>query len=536
MWVYVLLIGSPMTALRAAVTNSIAYFGWQLGFRSRFFNTVGLAALVLLFGWPRMARTAGFQFSFLALIAIGTYLNGVGPRVRALLRGIGQVWQKQISTDIAADANSSRKLRFATEQFLDRWRESNLIPVGRSTIRGLQYPLHWCCLSLMIQILTLPLALFYGNRLCWVQVPANLLLGPLFSLILMLIFLSFLTFWTPFGGIFFLLLEGLGRIWLILISALSTWGLETWLPHPSAAGTLLWVALIGCVIWTSRWTILPGLLLASLMTGTLLWTSDPYLEGRLSVTVLDVGQGDCLHIRYPDGTNSLVDTGGLVFSDDPDYLARSVVARYLWQEGVRRLRSLILSHNHLDHVQGTEFLTRAFSVEELWIGPRHPTDSLPGQISLRRLARQDDFEIAGVRHRVLHPPPWVQGRASTNQQSVVLELSFGDHRILLPGDIGELEERQLRADGRSVTLLKVPHHGSARSNSIEFLEAFPAKVTVVSAGRHNPFGHPAPTAVGRFAILGIPLLRTAEWGAIRWQTDGHSWTIQNYAKGKWSLR
>ena len=303
MWVYVLLIGSPMTALRAAVTNSIAYFGWQLGFRSRFFNTVGLAALVLLFGWPRMARTAGFQFSFLALIAIGTYLNGVGPRVRALLRGIGQVWQKQISTDIVPDAISSRKLRFATEQFLDRWRESNLIPVGRSTIRGLQYPLHWCCLSLMIQILTLPLALFYGNRLCWVQVPANLLLGPLFSLILMVIFLSFLAFWTPFGGIFFLLLEGLGRIWLILISAFSTWGLETWLPHPSAAGTLLWVALIGCVIWTSRWTILPGLLLASLMTGTLLWTSDPYLEGRLSVTVLDVGQGDCLHIRYPDGTN-----------------------------------------------------------------------------------------------------------------------------------------------------------------------------------------------------------------------------------------
>lgn len=115
----------------------------------------------------------------------------------------------------------------------------------------------------------------------------------------------------------------------------------------------------------------------------------------------------------------------------------------------------------------------------------------------------------------------------------MVELSFGDTRILLPGDIGEDEERQLWADGRPITLLKVSHHGSSRSSSTEFLQAFPARIAVVSAGRHNPFGHPSQAAVERFARLQLPLMSTAEWGTVRLRTDGRSWTIQHYAGGGW---
>ena len=357
MWVYVLLIGAPMTALRAAFTNSVAYFGWQIGFRKRFFNTLGLAALVLLGGWPSSGRTAGFQFSFLALIAIGIYLTRAAPRARAQLRGIRSAWRSEVSTERTIDTISSRSLRFATEQFFERWRESSLVPECRRLIGFLQYPVHWFCLSLLIQALTLPLSLFYTNRVCWVQLPANLLLGPLFSVFLLLVFFSFLTFWTPMAPILFGLLEWIGQVWLWLISAMASWGLESWLPHPSAALTLLCAGLSGCLMWISRWTFLPGLLVGSLLASGLVLAPARPADRHLTVTLLDVGQGDCLHIRYPDGTNGLVDTGGLVFSDDPDFLARTVVARYLWEQGVRQLRYLLLSHNHLDHVQGAEFLS-----------------------------------------------------------------------------------------------------------------------------------------------------------------------------------
>jgi competence protein ComEC len=78
-------------------------------------------------------------------------------------------------------------------------------------------------------------------------------------------------------------------------------------------------------------------------------------------------------------------------------------------------------------------------------------------------------------------------------------------------------------------VLKVGHHGSLTSSSELFLDALQPELAVVSVGRNNTFGHPAPAVVTRFVDRGIPLYRTDRDGAVTLTTDGHSITATTFA-------
>jgi competence protein ComEC len=66
----------------------------------------------------------------------------------------------------------------------------------------------------------------------------------------------------------------------------------------------------------------------------------------------------------------------------------------------------------------------------------------------------------------------------------------------------------------------VPHHGSLTSSSPAFLDALDPTVAIVSAGRDNRFGHPAPAVVRRYQEAGAVIRRTGRAGAIEVCSDG----------------
>src|SRR4030095_6794887 len=85
-------------------------------------------------------------------------------------------------------------------------------------------------------------------------------------------------------------------------------------------------------------------------------------------------------------------------------------------------------------------------------------------------------------------------RSDPNNSSVVLRVATGGGRILLlTGDVEvEAQEGLVRSGGGPrADVLKVPHHGSAYQ-SPTFLRAVHASVGVISVGRDNDYGHPAP--------------------------------------------
>jgi competence protein ComEC len=252
--------------------------------------------------------------------------------------------------------------------------------------------------------------------------------------------------------------------------------------------------------------------------------------GWLRVTFLDVGQGGAALARFPDGRSLMVDAGGAAASRF-DIGARVVVPA-LWALGLRRVDVLAITHGDLDHVGGAGAVLDAFRPHEVWEGVPVPSSALLRDLMTRarslgltwtHVRRGDARDHGAVRLRVWHPPEpdWQRPRVR-NDDSLVVELRWGEVSLVLPGDIGADVEADLATliPSARVRVLAAAHHGSRLSSSPGWLDALAPRLAIVSAGRDNRFGHPSPAVLERLRIRGVDVLRTDRDGAIQLDTDG----------------
>jgi competence protein ComEC len=257
-------------------------------------------------------------------------------------------------------------------------------------------------------------------------------------------------------------------------------------------------------------------------------------DGRIRVTVLDVGQGDAILVEGDRGGRLLVDGG-----PDPDRLLVALDGRLPpWD---RRLDLVVLTHPHEDHVGGLPLLLERYRVERLLepgmrgSGPAYAAwaDRLSEQgTPSGRLATGDRLTLDSIRLIVLWPDrgtvpaePAGEGR-DINGVSIVLLGIAGSGRFLLTGDIEDDVDPQLVERGLPrIDVLKIAHHGSRTASSQAFIDAVRPAIAIASVGADNPYGHPAPSTLERFAVAGARVLRTDLDGAVQASFDGRTWSI-----------
>jgi competence protein ComEC len=254
-------------------------------------------------------------------------------------------------------------------------------------------------------------------------------------------------------------------------------------------------------------------------------------DGRLHVVFLDVGQGDAILIQTPHGEQALIDGGA-----EPSRLLDALGRRLPFWD--RTLELVALSHADMDHLGGL-----IAALERYRVGKVLQTEAAASTSPLERwqeLIRQRHVQVIpaqaglrlswadGVWLECLHPAFTSPSKASDNNSSIVLRLSYGQSCFLLTGDIESEAEAQLLASGRlsSCQVLKVSHHGAAEASTAPLLAAIQPQLAVISVGQGNRYGHPAASTLQRLQESGARILRTDQRGDIEIISDGNGLEIR----------
>lgn len=209
----------------------------------------------------------------------------------------------------------------------------------------------------------------------------------------------------------------------------------------------------------------------------------------LQIVHFDVGQGDAALVTTPEGKHVLIDGGPTT----------DQVADLLWDMGVDTVDLVVSSHNHADHINGLPEVFYAFPVRAYLENGIPATTAVyarllsrvehePGLQVLRPTARR--LQLGSVTLVVL-PPSGLD--RSQNNNSVGIEVVYGEFRELMTGDSEQPELTQWIAEGRAhpVTVVKVAHHGSRNGTTSAWVDVTNPAVAVISVGAENKYGHPA---------------------------------------------
>ncbi len=240
------------------------------------------------------------------------------------------------------------------------------------------------------------------------------------------------------------------------------------------------------------------------------------------IVMLDVAQGDAVLVQGRSGI-VLVD-GGRAFEAGGD-MGRSVVAPALRALGVNNLAAVVASHSDIDHRGGLPYILENFPVAELWLpdvpdgkGAFKSIRELAEKhgITIRLLAQGDPDRVVGdLRFKTLWPMRSAS-EDSVNENSLVLRVEIAGRRVLLTGDIGERSEWALFDQGLDLRadVLKVAHHGSARSSTNSFIRAVNPEVALVSASCAGLSGLPSPLTLQRLEKADVSVWWTGRAGAV----------------------
>ena len=79
-----------------------------------------------------------------------------------------------------------------------------------------------------------------------------------------------------------------------------------------------------------------------------------------------------------------------------------------------------------------------------------------------------------------------------NDNSNVIYTELNGYKFMFMGDAGiEVEEDLIKKYNlQDIDVLKVGHHGSKTSSSIEFINEINPKYSIISVGKNNRYGHP----------------------------------------------
>lgn len=550
-WLYAIISGFSSPVVRAAGGFSMFLAASYCFRRTRILNILAFVGIVYLALDPDQLFDPSFQLSFLSAAAIAAFAIPLMERFTVPVRQAVKRFD-QFSYDPQVELRAAQwrvELRLLAET-IQAWTGLGLAKaqwIVKNAARLAAFLADAVAISACVQFgLALPM-ITYFHRISMTGLTANAIVVPLLSLVIPLGFASILTGWQFFAVPTAYTLK--------FAEVIASWHMH-FEPRWRMGAIPLWaaigfsgalIALSLAIRFRKDWAIWSTLATAVALFAVVCFQPwRPLLKpGIFELTAIDVSQGESLFLSFPDGETMLIDAGGFPGAERMAHkpqvdMGEDVVSPYLWSRRIRHLDYAALTHGHSDHMGGLPAILDNFAPRKLWIGAE--PDSREWQVVKAHAAGSGtaiaplhrgspDFCIGGVRIRVLAPAAnYVPDAVAGNNDSLVLEMTYGKRSILLTGDAEKPVEQDMVASGllRPVTLLKVGHHGSKTSSSEPFLSALSPSLAIISDGYMNQFHHPHTVVLDRLAEHKTAVFRTDQRGLVTFLTDGDKVEIHSF--------
>lgn len=246
----------------------------------------------------------------------------------------------------------------------------------------------------------------------------------------------------------------------------------------------------------------------------------------LKVHYLDVGQGDSIFIELPNNETMLIDAA-------ESYQSENII-NYLKNLNYQKIDYVIGTHPHTDHIGGLKDIINTFEIGKIYmpkvVSTTKTYESLLMAIKDKNLkintakAGTSIIDTDALKINILAPTNSTY--TELNNYSVVTKITYGTTKFLFMGDAEKLSENEIKEDV-TADVIKIGHHGSNTSSSIDFIKKVNAKYGIISVGLNNKYNLPKEETITNWENSGTKIYLTSINGTITAISDGTNIKIES---------
>jgi len=514
---YALIAGFQPPVVRAVIMYVVVVAALLSNRQVHLFNTILLAAFLILAVSPDSLFSVSFQLSFAAVLTIMLFM-----RERSNIRNTA---------------------------LLPGCVSSCLVTGVKKILASSLYISTAACLG------TLPLLLHFFNRVSLLSPLSTLIIGPLICFFVLPLGLAGCLLIIPFPAAAAWLFQTGGAVLHLVVHLNSFFAslpfAEIYFLSPSWTEIFFYYLTLFSLLLARSFSLSRKVAFfpfCFLLLFFMLYQSKTFSCNAAQITFLDVGQGSATIARLPGGRVLLIDGGRKsLFHFDP---GQEIIAPFLWKNRILKVHDIIVTHPHADHFNGLYFILEHFMPERLWISRTDESNPDYTRLLQRAIAGGVEVRIPSKRMLVAEND-WSEAMVfncrtllfqldkddkllpeDANTGLMVKITAFG-HSLLLPGDLGGRDEMRITASlGSSLKadILKAAHHGSSGSNSRSFLRRVSPHWVILSTNWNA--NQQIDILSKRFAPTSLPVFHaTSLDGAITVQISREEMEVITMEKG-----
>jgi len=503
-FLYAVTTGMKTPIIRAGIMVAAYYVAFIFNRRWNLPNSIAAAVFVILLINPSDLFNVGFQLSVLAVLGIIYISSGIE----------NSCWKTSLLIERLQAKEERNEIWFRVKIYC------------RKTL----------CVSLAAWIAIMPLIAYYFHIITPLTVLLNIIVFPLIWLILvggfvvLIVGLAFPILVVPFAWLISYSEIALENLIMLFSTSFRTFFYTS---GPSWIWILIYYLIVILFILRERLRVKTvHVLIAILGISNIFIFSNSFghNQGCLKLTCFDVRHGTSIFIQFPNGKNMLFDTGTWSNYD----VGKFIVDPFLRREGIKKIDTVVISHEHDDHCNGIPSLIERFKIDNVFInkfllqsGNKEKLLRLISGENISTGLLSNGLEIKGyepAKITVLNPPDkdileyegFPVNNLNVNDSSCVLLIEYLSCKILLCADIGERGIEMLLSgkDDLNVDVfadvIQVPHHGGFCTKTEDLIRRVRPKHAIISGTEKIV----STSTVEAYEKFGVDLFKTYEDGAI----------------------